>query len=44
MLITWEGVIQGSSISGDYTVSVPLAIKSMNPTLPDEEGEWKVSR
>jgi hypothetical protein len=44
VLITWEGVIQGSSISGDYTVPVPLAIRSMNPTLPDEEGVWKVSR
>ncbi|HVK94637.1 MAG TPA: hypothetical protein VM571_07905 [Noviherbaspirillum sp.] len=44
MLIAWEGVIEGSTISGDYSVSLPMASKVLNPTFPDQVGEWEVGK
>jgi len=44
MLIAWEGVIEGSTISGDYSVSLPMASKVLNPTFPDQIGEWEVGK
>jgi hypothetical protein len=42
VLITWEGNIQGSEITGHYTVSVPPALKAQG--FIDQEGVWKVSK
>ena len=42
MLITWEGILQNSEITGNYTVSIPPQLKAQG--LIDQEGLWKVSK
>lgn len=42
ILITWAGIIQGSEIRGNYTVSVPAPLKARG--LIDQEGIWAVSK
>ena len=44
LAIAWEGIIDGTYISGDYTTSLPAHIKAQNPYARDEEGTWKAAK
>ena len=39
--MAWDGIFDGSRISGTYVVSFPMAF---NPPRADEVGEWQVSK